>query len=57
MKILLLCFGIALTTSLAFAKSMPQFIVTECGTVHRIPDNASIDMACDLLDYWTQVDC
>lgn len=36
---------------------MAQNVVTDCGTVHQIPDNASADFAVMMQEYWTKVDC
>lgn len=34
-----------------------QFIVTDCGTEHQIPANATEEEACRLLDEYTKKDC
>lgn len=39
------------------ASAMRQYIVTDCGTKHRIPDNSSEEDACFFLDYFTAEDC
>lgn len=57
MKKFFLCAVIALFTSVAYAKVMPQYVITDCGTVHQIPSDATPDEACDWLDYWSSVDC
>lgn len=57
MKKLFLCAAITLLTSAANAEEMPQYIITDCGTIHQIPDNATTDEACDWVDYWSSVDC
>lgn len=47
----------------AFAKKKPkepidmQFIVTDCGTIHRIPANATEQQAADAIDNWSLIDC
>ena len=38
-------------------KSEAQFIITDCGTVHQIPDNSSVKFACDMVDKWSKLDC
>ncbi|MDR0745016.1 MAG: hypothetical protein LBF17_00775 [Mediterranea sp.] len=39
------------------AVMMPQYVVTDCGTVHQIPSGSSVELACALLDYWSDIDC
>ena len=39
------------------ASAMRQYIVTDCGTKHRIPDKSSAEDACFFLDYFTAEDC
>lgn len=60
MKIKVLAFVAILfcmaTYSIASSR-MAQFVVTDCGTVHQIPDNASTDFAVSMQEYWTSVDC
>lgn len=56
MKKLFLCAMVVIATTV-LAKATPQYIMTDCGTVHQIPDNASIDEACEWIDYWSSVDC
>lgn len=48
---------ICVTTYSIASERIAQFIVTECGTVHQIPDDSDINFAIDMLDYWTSVDC
>lgn len=46
-KIVIAC-GIAIVSLTAFAMKnsrMPQFIITDCGTIHQIDSNASGDQA------------
>lgn len=44
------------TYSVASQKTA-QYIVTDCGTVHQIPDNSSDKFAVAMQEYWTSVDC
>ncbi len=39
------------------ASAMIQYIMTDCGTRHRIPDNSSVEDACFFIDYFTAEDC
>lgn len=58
MKKFFICAAVALLAFVADAREEePQFVITDCGTVHQIPDNATDDQALDLLDYWTETDC
>lgn len=57
MKKLFLCAAVAFVAAGAYAAMMPQFIITECGTVHQIPSDSTVDEAVDALDYWTEQDC
>lgn len=57
MKKILCIFALASIGIAGFAEHLYQFIVTECGTVHQIKDNATIDEAIDAIDYWTAIDC
>lgn len=34
-----------------------QYIITDCGTVHQIHKDATIEEACDELDRWSKEDC
>lgn len=34
-----------------------QAIMTECGTIHQISKNATVEEAIAAIDYWTSVDC
>lgn len=36
---------------------MPQYIVTDCGTMHQIPSGSSEDFACEMVDTWSDIDC
>lgn len=55
MKKYLLFFAlIALTYA---AVEISQAIITDCGTVHQIPDSATAEEACMLLDSWSKKDC
>lgn len=56
MKKMILCALVTLATA-AYAQEMPQFIITDCGTIHQIPDDATVDEACDWLDFWSSIDC
>lgn len=56
MKKLFLCAMVVVATTV-LAKATPQYIMTDCGTVHQIPDNSSIDEACEWIDYWSSIDC
>lgn len=45
-------------TSITYAAvKMRQAIITDCGTVHQIPDCATTEQACMLLDSWSKHDC
>lgn len=45
-------------TSLSYAAvEISQSIITDCGTVHQIPDDATVEDACMLLDSWSKKDC
>ena len=57
MKKFFLCAAIAFLAFAVNAANIPQYIVTICGTVHQIPDDATIDEACKWIDYWYSVDC
>ena len=57
MKKFLLCSAVTLIASVAFASSTPQYIITDCGTVYQIPDNASSDDACHYVDVYSNKDC
>lgn len=39
------------------AKAEAQYVITDCGTVHPINANATVDEAIAELEYWTSVDC
>ncbi len=39
----------------AFAS--PQYVITDCGTVHRIADNATMDQAVEALNRFSEEDC
>lgn len=59
-KIFFVLCGIAFVSLTAFAMKssrMPQFIITDCGTLHQIDSNASGDQAAHELDKWTAIDC
>lgn len=62
MKRFLFIFTILLVTS-AYASAEDldaqdgQAVVTECGTVHEISGDATLDEAIDALDYYTKKDC
>lgn len=51
--------GAALTlfATVALGAGMPQYIITDCGTVHQIPDNASEREAIEAVDKWSEIDC
>lgn len=34
-----------------------QYIVTDCGTVYKIPTNATSDQAASLIDLYSEIDC
>lgn len=38
-------------------KADPQVIITDCGTVHQIPDDATVEEAIKELDKWSKKDC
>lgn len=57
MKKFLLCSAVALFASAALASATPQYIITDCGTVHQIPDNATPGDACDYIDVYSNIDC
>ncbi|MCD8093120.1 MAG: hypothetical protein LUF01_09935 [Bacteroides sp.] len=48
---------IALTSISYAAVQIAQVIVTDCGTSHKIPSDATAAEACAYLDYWTARDC
>lgn len=48
---------IALTSFSYAATEIAQAIITDCGTVHQIPDSATEEQACLLLDFWSDIDC
>ena len=56
-KKLFLCVAIASVAAVAYAASMPQMVVTDCGTVHQIPDNATPEQAVQWQYIWTLIDC
>ena len=39
------------------AFAMPQFIITDCGTVHQIADNATKEEAAEAVDRYSEEDC
>lgn len=57
MKKFLFVFVLASIGIAGIAEQLPQFIITECGTVHKIKDNATIDEAIAEIDRWTEIDC
>ncbi len=58
MKKYLLLFALIALTSLSYAAvEISQAIITDCGTVHQIPDCATAEEACMLLDSWSKKDC
>ena len=58
MKKYLLFFALIALTSLSYAAvEISQAIITDCGTVHQIPDSATAEEACMLLDSWSKKDC
>lgn len=58
MKKYLLLFALAALTSFSYAaEKIIQAIITDCGTVHWIPDDATEKEACEWLDYWSAHDC
>lgn len=58
MKKYLLFFAFIALTSLSYAAvETYQAIVTDCGTMHQIPDCATAEEACMLLDAWSKKDC
>lgn len=64
MKKNLFCLVAFMLLPLSFAVAQPngdpidcQYIITDCGTVHKIPKNATMDEACDELDRWSTLDC
>lgn len=59
-KIFFVLCDIAFVNLTAFAMKssrMPQYIITDCGTVHQIESDSSIDHAVDELNKWTAIDC
>lgn len=34
-----------------------QYIITDCGTIHPIPANSSVEYACEMVDVWSRTDC
>lgn len=34
-----------------------QYVITDCGTIHEIPADATQDEACDYLEQYTEEDC
>lgn len=57
MKKFLLCAAVTLFATVALASGSPQYIITDCGTIRQIPDNATPDEACDYVDAWSNIDC
>jgi len=58
MKKFFLLIAIAATATVCFAATMKvQFVITECGTEHQIPDNSTIDEACDWLEHYSNTEC
>lgn len=57
MKKIFLCAVIAFVATATYAKEDIQRIITDCGTVHTIPNDATEREACEWLDYWSNVDC
>lgn len=57
MKKFLLSSAVALFASIGLASASPQYIITDCGTMYQIPDNASEQDACDYVDAYSNKDC
>lgn len=57
MKKFLLCSAVALFASVALASGTPRYIITDCGTIHQIPEDATPRDACDYIDAWSNIDC
>ena len=43
--------------SYATAEEMPQAIITDCGTIHQIPSDSTVDDAIGWIDFWSVIDC
>lgn len=48
---------VALVLGAISVKADPQAVITDCGTVHQIPDDATVEEAIKLLNYWASIDC
>lgn len=49
---------LAIATSLSYAAiEIAQVIVTDCGTTHQVPPWTTTEEACDLVEYWSKIDC
>ena len=64
MKKILFCLAAFMLLPLSFAVAQPngdpidcQYVITDCGTVHQIPKDATVDEACKKLDEYTEADC
>lgn len=58
MKKVFILLALSALTSVSYAAvQIAQVIVTECGTSHKIPSDATEKEACAYLDYWTARDC
>ena len=58
MKKIILCAIVALTTTVyAQGVASPQYIITDCGTVHACPGQMTPEDVIYWLDFWTEVDC
>ncbi|MBR8729373.1 hypothetical protein IX332_000693 [Porphyromonas levii] len=57
MKKLILGTCAVLFSSVAFASDTPHYIITDCGTIHQIPDDATLEDACEIIDRMSAHDC
>lgn len=58
MKKLILCAIVSFATTVyAQEVMMPQYVITECGTMHQIPADSTPEAAIAWLDFWTSAAC
>lgn len=55
-KLLLLSFLVCVPLGVIWGIAA-QYVVTDCGTVHRIADKASVEHAIMMLEYYSDQDC